>query len=113
MDVAARLSKALDVQGTHTAQDVVDAVENDIAQLWLRDDAAIVTRIEQHPRERHLVLWLAGGALESIIDMEDELLDFGRKNGCARMTMAGRPGWRKPLERLGWSMESVTMAREV
>ena len=118
LDVAARvkgIQRALSYgRNTHSPLDVLDCVEKGEAQLWLEPNATIVTQIFEHPNEQVLHFWLAAGELESVLELSDKVLEWGKSEGCTRATLSGRKGWARALEHRGWSdTKLVTMERSL
>jgi len=64
-------------------------------QLWAGQNSAVVTEIIVYPRMRDLHYFLAGGDLDELKEIRPRIEDWGRKNGCSRVSLAGRPGWAK------------------
>jgi len=109
------LAAALDHAGrTHTLDDVREAVIAGDAQFWAGRAAALVAAIENDPRERRLVLWLAGGARE---ELEGELLPraegWGRARGCRRALIIGRAGWERTLKSKGYAPLARLIAKDL
>ena len=52
--------------GSHTLEDVYDAVVRGDAQFWPAEDAGLVTEIVEYPQRRTLRFWLAGGNLKTL-----------------------------------------------
>ena len=46
-------------------------------------------------------MFLAGGDLDQILDMNDDVKIWAKSHGCEAAMMSGRLGWKKPLEPLG------------
>ena len=46
-----------------------------------------------------LVVWLAigKGALKALMEAEQEIAAFARRNGCTRLRIEGRKGWKRLL----------------
>jgi len=90
--------------GTHDLVDVETMVRAGDAGFWPGRAAAVVALIEDDPRSRRLVVWLAGGARP---ELEDELLPqveaWGRRHGCHRALILGRPGWERTLKAHGYA----------
>lgn len=76
-------------------------------QLWVlydKDDNSrivgyIVTRIENHPQARHLVIADCGGEEHILDTVFNEFFsiieEFARLNKCDGIEFLGRPGWKK------------------
>ena len=82
-------------------------------QLWPAPRGCIVTEIVVYPRKRVLNLFLAGGELDQIVDMNNDITAWAVKNDCTAGTMSGRIGWKKVLEPLGWKQMYTTFQKEV
>lgn len=87
---------------THTVEDVLRQIEAGKAQLWVRDNALIVTEIHETPRASILHFWLATGKMEPVLELHREVMEWGRTQGCDRATLTGRRGWLRVLAGLGW-----------
>lgn len=99
--------------GTHGFEDVLQQIADGDAQLWLEQDAVIVTEIHQTPRKRVLHFWLATGELEAVIRLSDKAEGWGRSMGCTLSTIAGRKGWEKVLQKRGWFPMLTLMGKEL
>ena len=90
--------------GSHTFQDVSDAVAAGRMQFWPGPASAVITEILESPRQRSLNIFLAGGNLAEIEVMAPTILDWGRRQGCTKAIFLGRPGWERTfLMRTGWA----------
>lgn len=98
--------------GTHLFEDIVAAVIEGRMQLWAGEKGCAVTEVIQYPRKKVIHVFLAGGDMSQIIDFEESALEFGRMNGCTTMTLAGRKGWTKVLDKHGWKESFVVMSKE-
>lgn len=99
--------------GTHLFQDVVECVKLGTMQLWNAPKGCMVTEILDYPRKKVFHVFLAGGDLEQIKDFSDSMIFFAKANGCSAMTLAGRRGWIKALDDLGWTERFTTMGVEI
>jgi len=84
--------------GSHTLNDVWDAVERGHAQFWPAKDAGLVTEIIDYPQRRTLRFWLAGGDLETLRVLEDEAIEWSKQWGCTACEIIGRRGWVRALD---------------
>jgi hypothetical protein len=99
--------------GTHTFDDIVSAVYAGQMQFWPAENACAVTEIVNFPRRKVLHIFLAGGNMQEIVDMDGPAADFAKANGCTAMTIAGRRGWKKILEHKGYSERFTTLSKEL
>jgi len=99
--------------GTHIYQDIVDAVAVGNMQLWPSTRGCIVTEIVVYPRKKVLNVFLAGGDLDQILDMNDAVAAWALAQGCESATMTGRFGWKKPLMAEGWEPLYATYKKDL
>jgi hypothetical protein len=97
---------------THGFVDVVDGVMSGKMQLWPGEEGCAVTEIVVYPNKKVLHVFLAGGKLEQITNMHNDAVVWAKAQGCEGMTIAGRPGWKKILDKYGWRQQFVTLSKE-
>jgi hypothetical protein len=88
--------------GTHDFMDIVDGVLSGHMQLWAGPEGCAVTEIVVYPKKKVLHVFLAGGKKEQIIDFQESAVQFAKMNECESMTLAGRAGWKRVLDKHGW-----------
>ena len=107
------IQSALDKGGdTHSFIDVVDGVVGGKMQLWSGKKGCAVTEIVVYPNKKVLHVFLAGGKLEQITDMHKDAVQWAKAQGCDGMTLSGRKGWLKILNKDGWKEQQIVMAKE-
>ena len=99
--------------GTHTWDDIVDGIISSRMQLWPSQKGCIVTEIVIYPRKKVLNIFLAGGELEQILDMNDDVKEWAKQQGCEAATLSGRIGWKKPLIPQGWKLMYANFQKEI
>jgi hypothetical protein len=99
--------------GTHIFEDIVQGVLTGNMQLWPAEDAAAITEIVVFPRKKILNIFLAGGNMDTIVDMNESAAAFAKANGCDALTIAGRRGWARVLLDHGWSAQFTTLTKEI
>lgn len=99
--------------GTHTITDVVEAVAEGRMQFWPAPRGCAVTEIVKYPSKKVLHIFLAGGELDQIVDMDSSAAEFARMNGCTAMTIAGRKGWARVLKDKGYEVAHTVLAKEL
>ena len=82
-------------------------------QLWPAPRGCIVTEIVVYPRKKVLNVFLAGGELDQILDMNNDVKAWALAQGCENATMTGRFGWKKPLMANGWEPLYATYKKEI
>ena len=98
--------------GTHDFQDVVDELRSGSMQLWPAPKGCIVTQLVIYPKKKVIHVFLAGGNLEQILDMDEDVINWAKQQGCSAGTMSGRLGWKKPLTKLGWKPLHASYIKE-
>jgi hypothetical protein len=99
--------------GTHNFDDIVSGVKSGHMQLWPTLKACAVTEIVVYPRKKVLHVFLAAGDLDQITDAIGVVEDWGKAQGCESLTMNGRYGWQRVLNKRGWTPTMVTMERSL
>lgn len=108
------IQAALDCGGhTHTLEDVARAVLEGRMQFWPAPNGCAVTEIIVYPRAKCLHIFLAGGELQQIVDMNSSAAQFARAMGCTGMSISGRRGWVKVLKNHGWNESQTTLVKEL
>ena len=95
--------------GTHIFEDVLQGVVDGRMQAWINDDTIAITEVVVFPRKRVLHCFLAGGKMRKVIEMMPSAMEWGRAQGCASFTIAGRRGWVRVLSRHGWRPQFYVM----
>ena len=98
---------------THRLQDVLSAVYQGTAQLWIDGPCVIVTEVNDTPLERELHFWLAAGTLDEVIHLSNKVMKWGREQGCTVASLCGRRGWAKALRREGWNHQMIVMGQRL
>lgn len=98
--------------GTHTFADVVAGIGSGRMQFWPAERGCAVTEIVVYPKKKVLHVFLSGGELDQILDGIDSVVAWGKGQGCASMTIAGRPGWQRVLAKHGYRPVSTVLEKE-
>lgn len=97
---------------THKFEDIVEGVKSGHMQFWPAKKACLVTEIIVYPNKKVLHVFLAGGNLEEIVDVEKSLVKWGKAEGCGSMTLSGRKGWKKVFQNDGWKEKHIFLEKE-
>ena len=98
--------------GTHDFIHVVEGIKAGTMQLWPTPRGCIVSEIVVYPLKKHLNIFLGGGELDQILDMDNDVKNWAKQHGCTAATMSGRMGWKKPLAPLDWKLQHVSFLKE-
>jgi len=108
------IENALDYSGgTHNFDDITLGVLSHRYQFWPLENSCAITEILEFPRKKTFHVFLAGGRLNEILVLNEPFAEFAKANGCTAMTIAGRPGWERVLDKLGWNYQFTTLKREI
>ena len=99
--------------GTHTFDDIVEGLTEGRMQLWPAPRGCIVTELVVYPRKKYINIFLAGGELDQILDMDGDVKAWAKEQGCDAAMMSGRIGWKKPLKSLGWELLQAHFVKEI
>lgn len=108
------IEAALDRGGnTHIFEDISDGVKKGLMQFWPAPDACAVTEIICYPRKKVLHIFLAGGNMDTIVDMDESAVHYAKISGCHGVSVAGRKGWQKVLDSRGYKPFIVSLAKDI
>ena len=99
--------------GTHMIEDVREAVETGRALLLAGRQSAMVCEVQIYPQFKSFHVWLAGGDLAEIRSSQPQLEEYARHLGCARISIAGRRGWVRAINDLGYQEKFTTVVKEI
>jgi hypothetical protein len=99
--------------GTHTIEDVREAIEAGRALLLAGRKSAMVCEVQTYPQLRSFHIWLAGGDLAEIRSSQPQLEEYARRLGCSRISIAGRRGWVRAIDDLGYREKFTTVVKEI
>lgn len=87
------LEPSIEMSGTHWPADVLDTLASGATQLWLGERSALVTEIIVYPRLKACLVWLAGGDLTEVVEIQRDIAEGAQQRGCSRLEVKGRLGW--------------------
>lgn len=99
--------------GTHNFDDVKQAILEGRMQLWPAANSCAVTEIVEYARKKVLNVFLAAGQMDEVTDGIESVAEWGRLQGCQSMTISGRKGWTRVLDKRGFRPVFVVMEREL
>jgi hypothetical protein len=90
--------------GSHTFDDVRDAVHAGTMQFWPGRSSVMITQVSAQPRTKALLFFLAAGNQQELEAMEPVVCEWGKAQGCRHAEFLGRRGWKRSfLPRRGWT----------
>lgn len=99
--------------GAMELEDYKERVLTGYMQLWVGEGYAAVTEVLNYPRSRVVLVHLAGGELDSLIEADGELEKFARIVEATGIELVGRKGWVKALRDRGYKEAAVHLFKEV
>jgi hypothetical protein len=105
---------AREAVATHDIDDVREAVEAGIAQIWPRPKSCMVTTIETYPKAKFVRGWLAGGDLDEIKQTcapDGPIERWAKRQGCTWVVIGGRKGWLRAFS--GYRESCTVMIKEL
>lgn len=84
--------------GSHTIENVAQAVAIGKAQFHPLEKSAIITEIVDYPQKSMCRIWLAGGDLNELMEAEKSIAIWAKDQGCNGMEIVGRKGWSRQLK---------------
>jgi hypothetical protein len=97
--------------GTHDFESVRAAILAGEMQLWPAPKSAAVTEVVEYAKKKVINVFLAGGDLDEITRGIDSVAAWAKAHGCDSMTIAGRKGWTRVLDKHGFAPAFVVMER--
>lgn len=99
--------------GTHSYEDVLESIYNGDMQLFANKGGCVVTQITKYPQKKVLYIYLAGGDFDSVVSLNDEVVQYARSKECDSLMQIGRLGWTKKLKEHGWEYKSACMTKVI
>ena len=96
----------------YTWEHIVQGLASGHMQLWPSENACIVTEIVVYPNKKALHVFLAGGKMDEILQMTENVKEWAQQHGCTFATFSGRLGWQKVLTKAGWKPRTINMQLE-
>lgn len=99
--------------GFYTIEDIEREIGAGTAHFWAGERSAAITQFWWMPRAKVLNMWLAGGNLRELVDrMFPSAQRWAIEQDCTCMMLAGRRGWARVFEPLGFRVLSTVLLKE-
>jgi len=99
--------------GAHTFDDIARGVLDGRFRLWIKPTGCAVTEIQTFPRKKVCNIFLAGGDMQTIKDLQAPCEEYARMMSCSGLVLTGRKGWVRALASEGWAESHTTLKREL
>lgn len=100
-------------KGTHTLADIWQGVISGNYQFWPGEKSAVITEIQVYPQRKVMHIFLAGGDLDELLEIEKSIEAFAHDIGCNSLSISGRRGWVRIFAKDGWQEVCTTIAKEL
>jgi len=110
LDITKALGYSMD---SHSFDDIVSGVLSGRYHFYVHNRAFIVAELVQYPKHTIYNVFLAGGLMEDLLEMQEMIRPAAKALGAKYAALTGRHGWVKVLKDRGWSHEYSIMYAEV
>lgn len=118
-DVKDRISETLErfSDDELTAEDVHQQILDRDAQLWTttEKESVCVTKILKRKNHLELLIWIvhADKATQDHWDFIEQIKQWGKVQGCTKVSALVRPGFEKSMVKAGWKRKYVKLVQEI
>lgn len=108
------ISAALEYAGgTHTLDDVREAIERGEAHFWPGERSAIVSEFQIYPRLTRFHFWLAGGDMIELLEtLRPACEAWAQSLGVNKFSVAGREGWIRAMKKYGYAPAGAYLTKD-
>ena len=103
----ALLENAAAVGDNITKEEVIEGLRNGSFVLFTRNESAALAA----HCDGFLRIGLAGGNMDEMVEIEEEIKDYATDCGYSFVEIIGRPGWERALE--GYDKVAVVLRKEI
>lgn len=96
-----------------TLKEVFNEILDGRAFLWAGQRSCLVVRLMETAAGRVGHAWLAAGDLEELRSMQENVEDWGRRQGVRYVLMTGRRGWLRVFRDTGYREMHTTLVKEL
>lgn len=112
--IVERIKKALEIDDTHTWDDLKEMLIDGRCQIFWSEHGAWITEILVSPRKRLLNVWIVAGELPEVMELQQKAEDFARTMTCSEMIVRGaRVGWKDIAKQYGWEETAMVLRHPV
>jgi hypothetical protein len=98
---------------THELNDLVLMILQGRVRLWTTEGSFCIVEKVVYPRQVNYHVFLAGGDLDELRGLHEEIIVAAKADGASAVTLTGRRGWVKALAAWGWEEVYATMRLEL
>jgi hypothetical protein len=113
-EIVRRIEKALEIDGTHTWDDVRDLLLDGAAQIFWNEHGAWITELLVLPQKRMLNVWVVAGELPEVMALQEQVERFALTQTCDCMIVKGaRFGWKDIAKEYGWEEHALVLRHPI
>lgn len=113
-EIIRRIEKALEIDSTHSWEDVREMLVDGRCQIFWNEHGAWITEVLVSPRKRVLNVWIVAGELPEVMDLQKDVERHALTQTCDEMIVKGaRFGWKNVAKEYGWEEHAVVLRHPV
>ena len=113
-DYRPQIEAALEHAGnTHAFEHILEGVVEGRMQAWQNGNSIAITEIICYPLKKSLNVFIAGGKSEELVEMLKSAEEWGIKQGCSKITFAGRKGWLRYFKKSAFKQSIIFMEKSL
>jgi len=113
-EIIKRIEKALEIDGTHTWDDVQEMLIDGRCQIFWDEHGCWITEVLVTPRKRLLNVWIVAGELPEVMSLQEKVERFALTETCDQIIVKGaRFGWKDIAKEYGWREHAVVLTHDV
>ena len=98
---------------THELDDLVLMLIQGRARLWTTPNSFCIVEKVLYPRQVNYHVFLAGGDMDELRGLHEQIIAAARDDGATAVTLTGRRGWVRALAAWGWEEVYATMRLDI
>ena len=112
-EIIRRVEKALARDKAHNFSTVLPLILAGKVQAFGNEHGLWLTEIVQSPLSKWLNVFVVAGELPGVMALQDQVLDFARKENCQHVTATARFGWKHIAKQYGWKQHAMVITHNV
>lgn len=109
----AKITEALEFEGTYTFTDVIRAVQAKQMQWFENDDGCLITEIRTMGPRKWMNIICIAGELPGVFELRHKAFAEARENGCTKVIAGARLGWKKIFDKMGWETKAIYVVHDL
>jgi len=98
---------------THNFEHILAGVQDGRFQAWVNGESIAICEIVVYPLKKSLNVFIAGGKSKELVEMLKSAEEWGRNQGCSKITFAGRKGWLRYFKKSAFKQSIIFMEKSI